>query len=231
MKAPLARPATRAKIKIPVVAVVGLDARCTERFANRYNALLHAIGTILLGIITFGLILSAVDQQKTTRAQLRAYLSINPSFVENYGAKEIMTVNCHVENSGQTPAFDVGYKFTSVILPEVLPAGFEFTPPQREILPTTTSFPDVKFLVWFNHESVMTEEEFNQMRDGNLSTVCLGCHDLQRCISQAKRNPIQFFDWRGRFRENHAQSEGRRKRRHCLTGYVFIHGPRRDYAT
>jgi len=47
---------------------------CTERFADAHNALITAVATFLLTIVTLGLILGAVDQQKTTRAQLRAYL-------------------------------------------------------------------------------------------------------------------------------------------------------------
>jgi hypothetical protein len=50
--------------------------RCSERFAEAHNPLITALASVLLAAITFGLILSGVDQQKTTRAQLRSYLSV-----------------------------------------------------------------------------------------------------------------------------------------------------------
>src|SRR5262249_37627633 len=51
-------------------------ARCTERFADTHNAMITALATVLLAVITLGLVWSGVEQQNTTRAQLRAYLSV-----------------------------------------------------------------------------------------------------------------------------------------------------------
>jgi hypothetical protein len=99
-----------------VVAVV----RCTVRFADRHNAFITALATLLLAVITFGLIWSGVEQQNTTRAQLRAY--VLPNTITVIAADQEGTVILPYErivvgrqpvaaiewkNFGQTPAFDV----------------------------------------------------------------------------------------------------------------------------
>ena len=93
---------------------------CTERFADAHNALITAIATFLLAIVTLGLILGAIDQQNTTRAQLRAYLLPDKVSVVAAGIDgKVIVPNKQIEvgtqpivcfewkNYGQTPAFDV----------------------------------------------------------------------------------------------------------------------------
>lgn len=60
-----------------IVDLIRSYVGCTEMLANKYNALITALPTVLLAAITFGLILSGVDQQSTIRAQLRAYVMID----------------------------------------------------------------------------------------------------------------------------------------------------------
>jgi hypothetical protein len=91
----------------PVPAIVRSYVRCTERFANRYNALITALATVLLGVITFGLILSGIDQQHTTRAQLRAYVMVQSVVITEIHDGGAPDAHITLKNFGQTPATDV----------------------------------------------------------------------------------------------------------------------------
>jgi hypothetical protein len=107
-----------------VIAVVRDYVRCTERFADTHNALITALATVLLSAITFGLILSGVDQQNTSRAQLRAYVFVdNAEITHIEDGAGVPEGHVFIKNFGQTPA----YKVTSV-------AGFAISvhpPPQN----------------------------------------------------------------------------------------------------
>jgi hypothetical protein len=91
-----------------VIIVFRSYARCTEKFADLHNALITALATVLLAVITSGLIWSGVEQLKTNRAQLRGYVfvsgarAINVS--ENAGIPEAHVV---IKNFGQTPVYKV----------------------------------------------------------------------------------------------------------------------------
>jgi len=102
--------------------------RCTERFADRHNALITALATVLLSVITFGLILSGADQQRTTRAQLRAYLTVEPgkSFRQSRKRNFRFEMRPNVVNVGQTPASNVAIlsKVDFITLP--IPPDFNF---------------------------------------------------------------------------------------------------------
>jgi hypothetical protein len=102
--------------------------RCTERFADRHNALITALATVLLGVITFGLILSGADQQRTTRAQLRAYLTVEPgkSFRQSRKRNFRFELRPFVINVGQTPASNVRILSNINFLAPPIPPDFNF---------------------------------------------------------------------------------------------------------
>jgi hypothetical protein len=82
-------------------------ARCTGKFADLHNALITAFATVLLAIITLGLILSGIEQQNTTRAQLRAYVMIESAHISGISNGEKPDVHITLKNSGQTTASHV----------------------------------------------------------------------------------------------------------------------------
>jgi hypothetical protein len=104
-------------------------ARCTERFANERNALITAVATVLLSIITLGLVWSAVEQQNTTRAQLRAYLSVVIGAAVYQDDTHKFEAKPAILNNGQTPAYNVRYGIKAEILSDSVAAGFTFTEP------------------------------------------------------------------------------------------------------
>jgi hypothetical protein len=112
----------------PVVSFVRVYVRCSERFADAHNALITAAATVLLAVITFGLILSGVDQQKTTRAQLRAYLSVESGvcFRQSQKRRGRFEFRPNIINNGQTPASDVRILSKIDLSPNPVPNGFNY---------------------------------------------------------------------------------------------------------
>jgi hypothetical protein len=96
-----------------------------------------SVFTGLLVFVTIPLTLIGIWQgwisSSTARRQLRAYLSFSPTFIENYGTNKAVTINYQIRNHGQTPGFDIRYKFTMEVLPDPLPDGFDFPSPQRAL--------------------------------------------------------------------------------------------------
>lgn len=94
--------------------------KCEGEFLDKNNGTVTGIATALLTVVTIGWMFLAVEQNRTTRAQLRAYVFITaggiqaadkdgvpydpPCSVCN-GAKPVARIK--IENSGQTPAYDV----------------------------------------------------------------------------------------------------------------------------
>ena len=78
-------------------------------FANEYGAAITAVATVLLAIVTGGLVWMARRQITTTRAQLRAYVAVESGQIRAV-AGEPPKAQKTVRNYGQTPA----YKFRLV---------------------------------------------------------------------------------------------------------------------
>jgi hypothetical protein len=143
-------------------------ARCTERFADLHNSFITALATVLLAVITLGLILSGVDQLRTTRAQMRAYVwaEINPSKNlddPNFG------VSANIKNSGQTPAYEVHTWSNTQPVAEPPPNGFVFAgAPEHIPGPRYVVNPSSKHFMQAFPEVALTVEERFAIRDGFL---------------------------------------------------------------
>jgi hypothetical protein len=112
-----------------------------------------------LAVITLGLTLSGIDQQKTTRAELRGYLSMTPKIFSNFGTTTIINIEFISKNHGQTPAFNNSHAFRIDVLPNPLPPNFVFSSPTNIINPNNTIFPGDDAKVWFNHARLLTVRE------------------------------------------------------------------------
>src|SRR5262249_20928665 len=76
------------------------------------NAIITALATVLLAISTPVLVWSGVQQHKTTRAQLRAYLSvvIGTAVYQERDKNLRFEAKPTIVNTGQTPAYNVRYR-------------------------------------------------------------------------------------------------------------------------
>jgi len=117
--------------KNPAAVVVRSYARCTERFADQHNAFTTALATILLAVITLGLILGGIDQQRTTRAQSRAYMSVVGGQYRQGGTRGLkFEFRPVVLNTGESPAYDVQVSSTIRFLTTEQAATFDFRLPK-----------------------------------------------------------------------------------------------------
>ena len=106
----------------------------------------------------------------TAKRELRAYISVNPTILFNYGAVQPIRIECIARNHGQTPAFDINYVVEIDVLPLPLPNGFAFPEPTREVRHNSVVFPNSEMSVWFNREAALTPQQ--------IATISAGTHNL-----------------------------------------------------
>jgi hypothetical protein len=104
--------------KIPVVLIsggFGLFSSCVASFADANGIAITAVATVLLALITGGLVWTAYLQIRTSRVQLRAYVfPMNAVLVEGTvlvppraDRKDYPGIVIDWRNTGQTPAYKV----------------------------------------------------------------------------------------------------------------------------
>lgn len=108
--------------------------------------------------------------KETAERQLRAYVSINPVLLVNFGAPYPIRVECQTTNHGQTPAFQVNHVFQIGVLPNPLPGGFRFPVPDRVVANNSAIFPNSAIKSWFNHTVPLTGAE--------AAAIEVGTHNL-----------------------------------------------------
>jgi hypothetical protein len=80
-------------------------ARCTVRFTDSHNGIITALATVLLMVVTAGLMAVGYMQITTTRAQLRAYVTVKSKNLFEPNTDEKLTHDLEITNRGQTPAY------------------------------------------------------------------------------------------------------------------------------
>jgi hypothetical protein len=99
------------------------------KIGNDYGVAITALATGLLAVITWRLVALGREQSNTTRAELRAYLSVV------VGAGVYQDDKCKFEakpgiiNNGQTPAYNVRYRAKAEILSDSVAVSYTFTAP------------------------------------------------------------------------------------------------------
>jgi hypothetical protein len=90
-----------------------------------------ALATAALAIITWRLVTLSKEQSETTRAQLRAYLSVViGSAIYQERDKELrFEAKPAILSNGQTPAYNVRYSIKAEIMTNEIAANFIFTEP------------------------------------------------------------------------------------------------------
>lgn len=87
---------------------IGIYRDCFDSFVIDNNAAITAVATVLLTIVTGGLVFVGYRQIVTTRAQLRAYVWAVPAIVDNksLGAGKLR-ITFKISNAGATPAYQL----------------------------------------------------------------------------------------------------------------------------
>jgi hypothetical protein len=127
----------------PIYIFDALNIYCAGTFIDQNRDSIIALATMLLALVTGGLVWVAYQQFKTPRAQLRAYLSV----VIGSGAYQDRSRNIRFEgaptlrNNGQTPAYKVRFEIRAAIIPDNLVADYEFKVPASGVESQSTIGP------------------------------------------------------------------------------------------
>lgn len=133
---------------------------------------LIAIFTAILGFATFFLWLSirrlVKNARKNAESQLRAYISVKPKLVLNWGHKtNKLGVSFDIENHGQTIGFEICHSFSMAILDAPLPEAFAFAKPNRKLEQNNSLFPRVTVPVRLFFDSLLTADEIAEIEKGD----------------------------------------------------------------
>jgi hypothetical protein len=119
--------------------------------------------TFLVWWATRGLV---VGGENTAKRQLRAYVSINPQILYNFGSADDIRIECKTENHGQTPAFNLTHVFAIDVLPSLLPQGFVFAEPRTRLDANSAVFPKSSIKTWFNRQGPITAAQVTAIEAG-----------------------------------------------------------------
>jgi hypothetical protein len=107
------------------------------RIVRQYRDEITAISTAFLSVITAGLVYIARQQYKTTQAQLRAYVWIRATALNDWEIGKLPYGLLEIGNSGVTPAYEVTTLAACLVYPFPLPDNTRF-PPMNKIDGTMT---------------------------------------------------------------------------------------------
>ena len=213
--------------------VISVYRPCVGDFVHDNAEDIIACFTIILALSTIFLWVATRDlvggHGRTAERQLRAYLSIAGTFIENYGTQRHATINWRVKNHGQTPAFDIDYRFTIEVLPVRLPDGFDFPPPQREIRGGATLFPGADMAAWFHNDRPFTEEEYDGVEDCTRNIHIWGVMSYRDAFKHRRTTLFNVILGGPNFVETMRQIRAHRER--PGPGYIWVSGPKHNQAT
>jgi hypothetical protein len=99
---------------------VGNFLVCESVFANENGDAMTGVATVLLALVTGGLVFLAHEQSKTARAQLRAYVYLKEAVVGKPVDGKEWIIRLRIQNYGVTPAHHVTVKFEQSIGVEII---------------------------------------------------------------------------------------------------------------
>jgi hypothetical protein len=124
------------------------------------------VQAVVLGIQAHRLRQTVDQMRDTERQQLRAFVSITPWMLSNFGAVHRIQIEFATRNHGQTPAFDINYIFDMAVLPTPLPNNFVFPAPTQLLNPNSSLFPHARMKTWFNNNRILTTAEVASVHAG-----------------------------------------------------------------
>lgn len=211
---------------------------CIGDFVHDNGEAIIAVFTIVLALSTIFLwgatrdLVSGADD--TARRQLRAYLSINPTVVENYGTQKRATINWVVKNHGQTPASEIRYKFSIEVMPDPLPSGFDFSKPQLEVTSDSSLFPSGGdptnvLKAWFNNDRPFTDDEYDSIEAGTHRIHVWGIMTYRDVFKRARTTIFNASIGGPDFKETMRQT--RSGKTNPGPGYLWVHAGNHNQST
>jgi hypothetical protein len=101
------------------------------QFLDAHGGAIAGVATVILAYITWRLVTLGKDQSETTRAQLRAYLSVvvGAAIYQERDKELRFEGKPAILNNGQTPAYNVRYRIKADILTDSVAKDFVFSEP------------------------------------------------------------------------------------------------------
>jgi hypothetical protein len=143
-------------IGLPLLYLPGESHVHGEILGVKYGEWLLFLATVGLWWATWRLVIGA---DRTAERQLRAYVSVEPTIVYNFGTAALIMIGVDVQNHGETPAGIIFHDFETALLPNPLPGNFVFPVPSRRLDTNNSLFPKSKVPVRFNHDNLLTPAE------------------------------------------------------------------------
>ena len=96
---------------------------------EEYAGAITGVATVLLAVVTWRLVTLGQEQSRTTRRQLRAYLSVVVGTAVYQDDRNRFEAKPFILNNGQTPAYNVRYRIKAEILGDTVAQDYTFTEP------------------------------------------------------------------------------------------------------
>jgi hypothetical protein len=157
--------------------VIFYSAWRLARATDHWSALITGIATVVLAVITRRLVALGIEQSATTRAQLRAYLSVVIGLGVNQDRVRELKFEAKpfILNNGETPAYNVRVRIKAEILTDVQIPNFVFIEPPDVPQSQASIGPKENRTMSGLLDRYVPDDEVQDICDGNgEGFVCLG---------------------------------------------------------
>jgi hypothetical protein len=187
-----------------------------------------AIFIAILTFATFFLWLSirklAKVANKTAASQLRAYISVTPKQVLNWGHKtNNLGISFDIVNHGQSIGSDIRHSFSMAILDAPLPSGHVFAKPERQHDQTISLFPGMIVPVRLYLDSLLTADEIEDIEKGEKRFHTWGTMSYRDAFQKMRTTRFSFSFGGPDFANSMKKVPG--------TTWNWEHGPHHNDAT
>ena len=136
---------------------------------ERHSGAIIGVATVVLAVITWRLVTLGRGQSETTRAQLRAYLSviIGSAIYQERDKGLRFEAKPAIVNNGQTPAYKVRYRIKADIFTDSVALGYTFTEPPDVPMSQSSIGPHETRLMSAILPHLVPDAEIQDILDGN----------------------------------------------------------------
>jgi hypothetical protein len=114
-------------------------------------------------------------------------------------------------------------------MPENLPDGFEFGPPQQRVKSDSSLFPNATMTAWFNNERAFTDTEYDAIEAGTHRIYVWGVMYYKDAYRGARTTVFNVSVGGPNFKETMRQI--RSGKSNPGPGYIWVKGPKDSQAT
>jgi hypothetical protein len=133
-----------------------------------------ALATVLLTIVTGGLLVFAFRQDRTTRGQLRAYIFPDDPKIEDVAPLNYPIAILFIKNYGRTPAEKVTAEFALEFDTYPKPTGKALDTPKLDEVSRSAVPPESRIEIRVERDDTLTSPEFEALKAGHAALYVVG---------------------------------------------------------